>query len=402
MKGRGKFRTLLLRIGVRMPETQGLPNYLRAMVRRTPPPGAPVVPGSTPVVAFGDPLSAEVATLGINPSVREFMERGRLLTSAERRLATLQSLGATSVDKLTDDQVATVLQECATYFQRRPYRDWFDPLDELLRIGVAASYYEGSACHLDLVQWATDPIWGKIGDQGVRLALLDDGVPHLRAQLAQSNVRLVLLNGRQVLDQVLALGLAELKEVECLPLARSICRLYKGTGGGIRWAGWSTNLQSSWGVSNAFKEALGAWLAGICAPPTERRVSPIPAVSPELDADGHLPRGLRVAGKAALVEVLCRWLAESRAQTIGDVGTFGGRPWLFVELGAHQVALNADTKRTAVEAFVNENGPDPGRAWRVVSNRRGRINKVIPRPEPDPLPGWYAYLTPAWDAEGVI
>lgn len=385
-----------------MRDTQGLPDYLRAMVRRSPPPRAPVVPGSTPVVAFGDPLSAEVATLGINPSAREFMEGGRLLAGGERRLATLQSLAARSVDQLTDDQVATVLHDCATYFERRPYRRWFDRLDELLRVGADASYYDGSACHLDLVQWATNPTWGKIADRGVRRALLADGTPHLRVLLAQGNVRLVLLNGRQVIDQVRALGLADLEEVGRLPLGQGTCRLYKGTGGGIRWAGWSTNLQSSRGVSGAFKEALGAWLAGICAPPAERRVSPIPAVSPELDADGHLPRGLRVTGKAALVDVVRRWLAESRAQTIGDVGTFGGRPWLFVDLGAHEVALNADTKRTAVEAFVNESGPEPDRPWRVVSNRRGGINKVDPGPGPGVLPGWYAYLTRAWDAEGVI
>lgn len=330
------------------------------------------------------------------------MEGGRLLAGGERRLATLQSLAARSVDQLTDDQVATVLQDCATYFQRRPYRRWFDPLDELLRVGAAASYYDGSACHLDLVQWATDPTWGDIVDRGVREALLADGTPHLRILLAQGNVRLVLLNGRQVIDQVRSLRLAHLEEAGRLAMGNGTCRLYRGTGEDLQWVGWSTNLQSSWGVSGQFRHELGAWLASVCVPPAEGRVPPISALTPELDANGHLPRGLSVAGKAALVEVLRRWLAESRAQTIGDVGTFGGRPWLLVDLGAHEVALNADTKRTAVEAFVNESGPEPDRPWRVVSNRRGRINKVIPRPEADPLPGWYAYLTPARDAEGVI
>jgi hypothetical protein len=38
------------------------------------------------VVAFGDPARVEVATLGINPSANEFLERGRLLTGAQRRL----------------------------------------------------------------------------------------------------------------------------------------------------------------------------------------------------------------------------------------------------------------------------------------------------------------------------
>src|SRR6266511_6400613 len=173
----------------------GLSQYLLTMVRRLPPAGTPVVPGSTPVVAFGDPARAEVATLGINPSANEFLQHGRLLTGDQRRLATLESLGAQRLDRLTEAQVATVVADSATYFQRRPYRRWFDPLDELLRAGADARYYEGSACHLDLLQWATQPVWGKIADPRARRALLDDGVPHLRAQLARENVRLVLLNG---------------------------------------------------------------------------------------------------------------------------------------------------------------------------------------------------------------
>lgn len=101
-------------------------------------------------------------------------------------------------------------------------------------------------------------------------------MPHLRAQLARENVSLVLLNGREVLDQVAAVGLAHLEERGHLPVGGRTCRLYAGSGGGIRWVAWSANLQSSWGVSKAFKQELGAWLAEICTPPTEPRA---PAVS---------------------------------------------------------------------------------------------------------------------------
>src|SRR5688572_19101921 len=103
------------------------------MVRRLPPGNAPVVVGSTPVIAFGDPQRAEVATLGINPSTSEFTEGGQLLVGQSRRLATVESLGAERLDRLTDEQVAEVVADCASYFRRRPYRGWFDPLDELLR-----------------------------------------------------------------------------------------------------------------------------------------------------------------------------------------------------------------------------------------------------------------------------
>jgi hypothetical protein len=64
-------------------------------------------------------------------------------------------------------------------------------------------------------------------------------------------------------------------------------------------------------------------------------------------------------------------------------------------------ALNADTKRAAVEEVVRANGSVPG-PWPVVANRRDRINKVLPFPSSDPLPGWYAYVTPALDTEATI
>jgi hypothetical protein len=317
-------------------------------------------------------------------------------------LATLESIGADRLDQLTDAQVAEVMSDCATYFQRRPYDRWFGPLDRLLKVAADVSYYDGSACHLDLVQWATQPIWGRITDPDVQTVLLEDGVPHLRAQLARENVRLALLNGRQVLDQVSAVGLVELEEVGRLALGNRTCALYVGTQGGIRWVGWSTNLQSSFGVSAAFKQRLGAWVTSACdSPPAP--LSILSRMAPTTsDAAGHLPDGLRLGGKQELRDVLRRWLSESNAETIGDVGRFGGRAWLTADINGIEVVLNADTKRAAIESFVDAGASEPDRPWRVVANRRGRINKVLPDPQGSSLPGWYAYLKQPLDEEQEI
>ena len=241
-----------------------LPPYLVAMVRRDPPESARVVPGSTPVVAFGDPARARVATLGINPSRNEFLDgQGGLLDGSQRRLATLRSLAAARLDALTDGQVAEVVADCAAYFQRNPYRLWFDPLDQLLGAALGASYYDGTACHLDLVQWATDPVWGQLSDERARQALIDDGVPHLRAQLAANpDISVVLCNGRQVIDQVRDARLADLREVGVIRNGQVTCRLYSGPArvGTARWIAWSANLQSSWGVSSELKRELADWV----------------------------------------------------------------------------------------------------------------------------------------------
>jgi hypothetical protein len=71
-------------------------------------------------------------------------------------------------------------------------------------------------------------------------------------------------------------------------------------------------------------------------------------------------------------------------------------------MNAHEVVLNADTTRTTVQEFVRSNAPDPDRPWRVVANRRGHVNKVLPGPGNEPLPGWYAYLTHPITSTGTL
>ncbi len=392
--------------------TSQVPDYLLAMVRRSAPTGAPVVAGSTPVVAFGDPARAEVATLGINPSIVEFVENGVFLSGSSRRLATLKSLGASDAASLTDSQVLQVIHDCARYFDpdRNPYRQWFDPLDRLLRDGIDVSYYDSTACHLDLVQWATDPVWRGIEDEDVRRLLLEDGLAHLCTQLRRENIRLVLLNGRTVLDQVQAVGLADLIPAGELELGRTTCSLYAGSGEGVRFVGWSTNLQSSRGVSNAFKAELAAWLAEHASGlETTRRIPPPPEEIPvadaelPLDAKGYVMKGTTVRGKRALAALLKRWLGVSTTTTIGDVGTFGGSPCVRIQLGDVQAVLNADTKRAAIEQYLDtaqREGSD--HPWPVIANRRGRVNKVVFREDEQETPGWFCYLTEPFTRPGKV
>jgi hypothetical protein len=36
---------------------------------------------------------------------------------------------------------------------------WFDQMEEFVLTNTGYSYFDGTACHLDLIQWATDPVW---------------------------------------------------------------------------------------------------------------------------------------------------------------------------------------------------------------------------------------------------
>jgi len=254
------------------------------------------------------------------------------------------------------------------------------------------------------VQWATAPVWGKL-PEGVKQGLLKEGLPHLRNQLKFGKIRLVFLNGRQVLEQVAAVGLARLKSSDTLRVGTLACSLYSGEGEGVQFIGWSTNLQSSFGVTLEFRSQLGRWLASARIPegnvptnsdaPTESRQPGIQSAA-AIDTDGHVVERTELAGKAELFQLLKNWLEVSHVQTIGVVGKFGGRPCIFIALDKDRTAvLNVDTKRTAVEQYVEdarERGPDV--LWSAVRNRRGRgpVNKLNFRADGAETFGWYCYL----------
>ena len=265
------------------------------MAARTAPAVASIVERSTPVLSFGDPLCADVATLGINPSRQEFYSAaGGLLTGTKRRLTTTESLGITPGRPLTEDQARTVVAECNDYFMRNPY-SWFNPLEALLNAAAGASYYKRSACHLDLVQWATDPVWGRLADRAAATLLLEEGRPHLETLLTRSNVHLVLLNGATVIEQLQRIGLAGLREVKKILEGNTTCRLLIGEGHGISYVGWSTNLQTSFGVSNEFKQLLAGEVKELVeslvpAMPTQVE-APMKTPDVEIDDEGFLPRG---------------------------------------------------------------------------------------------------------------
>lgn len=199
-----------------------IPVEIVERIRREPQPGLNVVAGSTPVVFFGEQPSASVATLGINPSSAEFVVRDESLTGERQRFETLDSLGISSMAEASDEHVQAVYERCLYYFRDpdtgqapRPttYWRWFQPLEDIIRPLQGASYLDGTACHLDLVQWATSPVWGKLTRQ-VQEALLHQDRDFLRRQLSAPQLELVYLNGDAVHRQFRSV-LPEARVREC-------------------------------------------------------------------------------------------------------------------------------------------------------------------------------------------
>lgn len=240
-----------------------IPDYIIQRVRQPIPINSGVVPGSNPVLSFGNAQRAIIATLGLNPSVREFLDKnGKELTGPSRRLATCQSLGVKILSIASEDAVRQVVEECNDYFQREPYQ-WFNQLQNFILKELDASYYDYSACHLDLVQWATNPTWGSL-PSNTRKQLLKADCPFLLEQLRNEKIKLLLVNGTGVFVHLQKLTAMKIHEESPISVRAKKTRLFVGTlFDHVGVVSWSINLQSSHGVTNDMRSVIANRVAEI-------------------------------------------------------------------------------------------------------------------------------------------
>lgn len=233
-------------------------------IRRRQPDGLAIVPGSIPVTSFGDPRSARVASVGINPSVNEFCsgKQGKpLLESHKKRFVDRATLAIGEHDHLTEEQALRVADSCDRYFDVNPYWSWFSPMQTYVMDPLGVSYKDRTAVHLDLVQWATDPVWSLITDASVQNRLVDDDLPFLSALITQGGYDLIVLNGRTVVETFRRFGMFEIEHEELRVLGGTTkTTLLTGTVGGKRALGWTLNVPGQ--NLKAQKQGLARWLEG--------------------------------------------------------------------------------------------------------------------------------------------
>ena len=238
---------------------------------------ANVIPWASPVMAFGDAAKARVATLGLNPSRREFLdESDRTLDGTSRRLHTLESLGLRSWGDADAGHIRSILVACRSYFHANPYRQWFDRLDRIVR-GVGLSFYDEAptVCHVDLVPYATHAKWGELSVR--QRGILRDSTADIFGEvLRDSPIEVLILNGRGVVDEFESTADIELEpfEIPAWNLRRESGPPVPGVGfvGSVRSVsgidlgrdlrvfGFNHNLQSSFGVTNEVVNLIGLWL----------------------------------------------------------------------------------------------------------------------------------------------
>lgn len=237
-----------------------------------------VIRWGCPVLSFGDLSTSRVATMGLNPSNREFVdESGNELEGAARRFHTLNSLGLSSWADADARHLKLILQSCSEYFLGNPYDTWFKKLDHVVQ-GAEASFYDPvrTACHLDLIPYATSRKWTELTTTQ-RSALLEVAADTLGLLLRDSPVRVLILNGQSVVDEFQEIAAISLDKqlMSEWTLPRSIGRDVSGyaytgrvtTMSGIALAhevlvlGYNHNLQSSFGVTNDAIKAIRDWIS---------------------------------------------------------------------------------------------------------------------------------------------
>lgn len=228
------------------------------------PTGLNITPQTTPVVAFGRPQGARVATLGINPSDKEFNKSdGSLLPLDRKRLVDRETLNIEDQTELSLEDAERVVEGGYSYFENRDrvYKTWFSWMETYAVRPSGASYFDGTACHLDLVQWATSPAWRNVDPNRVQRVLLDSDVEFLRFQLTTYKIPLLLLNGRAVLNQFTELRIASLEEDKSVARREGArgCQFFIGTFAGTKVLGWTNNIPAQTPQPN--RETISDWIA---------------------------------------------------------------------------------------------------------------------------------------------
>jgi len=238
-----------------------------------------VIKWSSPVPCFGDPSTSCLATLGLNPSNREFVdESGRELQGSFRRFHTLTSLGLSSWSDVDARHLRLIIETCRSYFLGNPYDRWFRRLDEVIS-GTKVSYYGASrgACHLDLIPYATSRKWTELTPRQ-RSALLRVATDTFGLLLRDSAVRILILNGTAVVHrfQDIAGVRLERREMRTWSLRRRSVPDVRGfaftgvvdnlsgipLGRQILVLGFNHNLQSSFGVTSRVLQTIRNWIGG--------------------------------------------------------------------------------------------------------------------------------------------
>ena len=236
-----------------------------------------IIPWASPVLSFGDIKRSKVATVGLNPSNLEFIDKyGSEINGPLRRFHTLKSLGISSWNDVEKNDLSKILDSYSKYFQNNPYDGWFKKLDYLISGGSSSFYFPNmGACHLDLVPFATSKKWSELSLE-IKNKLLSLSGNSLGLLIRNSPIQYLLLNGKTVVDTFQRAAQVDLTETPmpewALPRKSGehvMGYAYEGIvdelfdvqfGRSVKVLGFNHNIQSSFGVTNEVQYSIRQWV----------------------------------------------------------------------------------------------------------------------------------------------
>jgi hypothetical protein len=240
-----------------------LPSEIRNRIATSAPQGLSIVEHSLPIVSFGDAFTAKVATISLNPSWKEFRsDKQEWLEGSARRVHSLHSLGVQTADQLTDELIEKAYDSNAHYFDKtrgaNPYMTWFSQLNAVLKPCLGADYTNGTACHLDLVQWATYPAQGQL-PRATWDALVAADSEFLRWQMKSTSANVFVMNGAGAINELQRVGIVPGLEVITVPFQNSLghdkaFKIMTGRDSGKIYIGWNQTI--SFGIPGQVREPL--------------------------------------------------------------------------------------------------------------------------------------------------
>jgi hypothetical protein len=228
-----------------------------------------VVPKTTPVPFFGNVETAKSLTIGINPSFNEFLSNnGKLLSGTEKRLEDHETLGIIEseyYEQVGFENAEKIYDSCINYFSNNPY-NWFEKMEKTINSAFNTSFYNSSAAHVDLVQWATDPVWSLVEKKDPTIArhLIEIEKPLLLEHLLwlqKNNLELsvIFLSGRTVISNLTEEFNLKSSGMTKVKGKNRQNELFTGVFQDVKVFGTTMNVSDSY-TSNAHRMYLNQWL----------------------------------------------------------------------------------------------------------------------------------------------
>nr|WP_314494594.1 hypothetical protein [uncultured Chryseobacterium sp.] len=220
-----------------------------------------------PILYFGDLQNSKIATVGLNPSDREYYDtKGK----SSNRFLSKQSLNVSSWNEISRDEILKVKTSFDFYFSNKPYKSWFNRLEDLLTESEFSYYFPyNNMVHLDIIPVATKSKWGNLSISD-KDSLITSFGSYLEYLIMESNIEICILNGQGVVDNFQKVFKQTIHKERVIEwdiktknkVVKGNC--YKITvnqhNKKILILGYNHNIQSSFGVSKDLVISIRKWI----------------------------------------------------------------------------------------------------------------------------------------------